>query len=58
MSSVPLDLARRALQTRATLPADVDVWRRAFAITPGEATRLVRAEQARRRASAKAGRAA
>jgi len=49
MSSVAMDMARRALSTRETLPADPAEWGRAWGLRPGEALKLIREEERKRK---------
>jgi hypothetical protein len=46
--SVSTSLAKAALKDRASLPGDPEQWGRAFNLAPGEGSRLVAEEQARR----------
>lgn len=49
MSSVAIDMARRALAGRAVLPVNADEWGRSFGLKPGESLKLIREEERKRR---------
>lgn len=49
MSTTPIDVARRVLADRPSLPGDPAEWGRRMGLTPGQALKLIREEERKRK---------
>lgn len=49
MSTTAIDMARRVLADRQALPGDAAEWGRRMGITPGQAIKLIREEERKRK---------